>query len=195
MNKNDYRTRFRNYRKGLTETQRFSASQSICKKLEEFLTQQNNSVLLGYLATGSEVTVDKSLQWALERGIKVYVPTVLDSNMRFNLLTSLNQVSIGSFGIRESCEEELFRVSKTDEIAPVILIPGVAFDSFGNRLGQGAGYYDRFLTSLPYPCVKVGVCFSCQYSEIPLPKDDWDVSMDFILTEEGFHDVDANSCS
>ena len=65
-----------------------------------------------------------------------------------------------------------------------IFVPALAFDNFGRRLGQGGGYYDRFLKNC-VNAVKVGVCFSVQISTIPLPESENDVSVDFIVCEEG----------
>jgi 5-formyltetrahydrofolate cyclo-ligase len=65
-----------------------------------------------------------------------------------------------------------------------IFVPAVAFDIFGNRLGQGGGYYDRYLKKC-LNAVKIGVCFSVQISQKPLETDENDEKMDFIISEEG----------
>ncbi len=70
----------------------------------------------------------------------------------------------------------------------VLLMPLIAFDALGNRLGSGQGYYDRALHSLPKnQCPRlIGLAFSCQYSPEPLPQDAHDISVDGVCTEEGF---------
>ena len=69
------------------------------------------------------------------------------------------------------------------EDVQVVIIPMLAFDRGGNRLGYGAGYYDRFLCRHPHP-IKIGIAFSCQQAE-SIPADKSDVKMDYIITEKG----------
>jgi 5-formyltetrahydrofolate cyclo-ligase len=69
----------------------------------------------------------------------------------------------------------------------ILLVPLVAFDTAGNRLGMGAGYYDRYLSTLAAkPPRTIGVAHETQRSEIPLPVDSWDISLDRIVTEGGW---------
>ena len=69
------------------------------------------------------------------------------------------------------------------EAEDLILVPGLAFDRFGGRLGSGKGFYDRFLASL-YPR-KWGVCFECQVVKEALAQSSNDVRMDGLVTEKG----------
>lgn len=63
----------------------------------------------------------------------------------------------------------------------VILVPGLGFNAYGERLGRGKGFYDRYLTN--FKGLKIGICFDCQWSDDHLPTDDWDIKMNFIITE------------
>ncbi len=78
--------------------------------------------------------------------------------------------------------------NKKNSILPteidLIFVPAVAFDIFGNRLGQGGGYYDRFLPKCPN-AVKIGVCFSCQLSKDLFLVSELDEKVDFVITEKG----------
>jgi 5-formyltetrahydrofolate cyclo-ligase len=66
----------------------------------------------------------------------------------------------------------------------LVLVPGLAFDAAGRRLGQGHGYYDRFLTGLGGTAMTVGLAFSWQL--VPeVPVDAWDISVDAVVTENG----------
>ncbi len=89
--------------------------------------------------------------------------------------------SKSSFGVKEPDPKQARRVS-ADEIG-LVLIPGLAFDRQGHRLGFGKGYYDRFLKSATHPIGRVGVAYSFQVSPQGLPKDEWDEQVDWILTE------------
>lgn len=70
--------------------------------------------------------------------------------------------------------------------ADLVLVPGLAFDRAGYRLGRGGGFYDRFLQTLPLPLPTLcGVCFSCQITPA-VPREAHDARVDFLLTENGF---------
>lgn len=71
-----------------------------------------------------------------------------------------------------------------NEIA-VVLIPLVAFDDHGNRLGMGGGYYDRYLANLASNKPRIGIAFDCQHSASPLPREEWDVTLSTVVTESG----------
>lgn len=78
-------------------------------------------------------------------------------------------------------------VPEDDGIQPdwpdVIVVPGLAFTTDGRRLGQGGGWYDRFLAGRRHDCITVGVCFDVQVVE-HLPTEDHDVVLDMIVTDE-----------
>jgi 5-formyltetrahydrofolate cyclo-ligase len=91
---------------------------------------------------------------------------------------SASAFKVGVFGVSEPIEEAA---------APppdLVIVPGLAFDPSGARLGRGKGYYDKWLGA--NPAVKtLGVCFSCQILE-KIPAEGHDARVDVILTEEGF---------
>ncbi len=66
------------------------------------------------------------------------------------------------------------------ETKTVILIPGRKFDAAGTRHGQGGGWYDRFLARVPREWLRVGFCFEQQFSNEPLPRENWDQTMDIV---------------
>ncbi len=111
--------------------------------------------------------------------VKVAVPI---SNVDTNTLTlsyidSINDLKKGAYGILEP-----IRIKKADETEfEVILIPGLAFDKNGNRMGFGKGYYDRFLEKTS--AVKIALCYSFQVVE-HIPAEVHDVPMDYIITEK-----------
>lgn len=65
-----------------------------------------------------------------------------------------------------------------------ILVPGTAFDAQGTRHGRGGGWYDKFLSSVPSPWLRVGVCTRTQFSESPLVRASWDEPMDVVFVQE-----------
>ena len=82
----------------------------------------------------------------------------------------------GSFNVPEPCDRQIFDKDKID----IVLVPGVAFDKCGNRMGYGKGYYDRFLKDMK--ALKIGVCHSFQLRD-NVPNEEHDVKMDMIVTE------------
>ena len=87
----------------------------------------------------------------------------------------------GFKGIREPDPDSLRQLSADD--LDLIIVPGVAFDSSGNRLGMGKGYYDRFLKHLRPSALKIALAFENQIVA-SIPWDDNDIKMDMIITEE-----------
>ena len=99
----------------------------------------------------------------------------------------VNDLRTGAFGILEPNEKcELAQWNQLD----LALIPGVAFDQFGRRLGKGKGFYDRVL--VPFKGLKIGVCFDEQMVEPSLiPMEPHDIHMDWILTPSMLMEVNA----
>ena len=72
----------------------------------------------------------------------------------------------------------------------LIIVPGVAFDHAGHRIGRGGGFYDRLLPQ--YRAVRVGICFGFQYLET-IPAQEHDIRMDWVVTETGILKIELNS--
>lgn len=71
-----------------------------------------------------------------------------------------------------------------------VFVPGLGFNYQGQRLGKGKGFYDRFLVN--FNGLKIGTCFEVQYTNKEFPVDPWDISMDFVLTENGLKKMERN---
>ena len=110
---------------------------------------------------------------------KVAVPT---RSMDFFEISSTQDLSPGAMGILEPTSK--LRVSSWGE-DDLILVPGLAFDTEGNRIGTGAGYYDRFFSQNPQ-AKRWGVCFHQQFHQQTLAHTHHDVRMGAIVTECGF---------
>ncbi len=118
--------------------------------------------------------------------VKIWLPIIrhnlhLDFRPTFNLTHPSRlpaQAHRNRFGILESQHQPTVRAAQLD----AIFIPLVGFDRLGNRLGMGAGFYDRSLAGLRYPKpLLIGIAFSCQEVE-QLPADPWDIPLDYIVT-------------
>lgn len=114
---------------------------------------------------------------------KFGLPRCIDKNGEMEIYwANLSEMSPDAHGILSPLP--LPKNSILPEEIDLIFVPAVAFDVLGNRLGQGGGYYDRFLPKCKN-AVKIGVCFSCQISENFLPADKFDEKVDFIISEKG----------
>ena len=115
------------------------------------------------------------LEKALADGKRVAVPKVYGDEMRFLYITDLSQVEKGYAGIPEPVADEPVAEDKT----ALVLMPGLAFDPQGHRIGYGGGFYDKFLAAEPdHPTV--ALCYAFQM--LPeLKTDDYDIPVDLVL--------------
>jgi 5-formyltetrahydrofolate cyclo-ligase len=111
-------------------------------------------------------------------GKKVSLPRVSGEDLKLHYTQSAEELVEGKFGNLEPKAN----APKAPFQADFILVPGLAFDPSGGRLGRGAGYYDRLLTK--FEGVRVGVCFS-ELLVDQVPCETHDIRMDFVLTPEG----------
>lgn len=134
--------------------------------LEKALSAQNNKIVIPY-CTKDEAGARKLGLWLLE---------------------SFSELIPGTWGILEPPKQRWGEKGKAVDPMQLdlIMVPGVAFDSFGGRLGNGAGYYDRLLNSVRADAVVTGVCFESQIlPEVYMEEND--VFMDKVITENGIY--------
>ncbi len=149
LNKNEIRKIKIDERSKLQKSYAIEASKKICDTIKALDIYEASDVILGYYSTRNEVCLDTLFNDAIESGRKVYLPKVVSkTEMRFFRYEKAEDLAPGSFGIMEPCTEESFEVKDDDERSILMIVPGVAYDSEGNRLGYGGGYYDRYIEKL-----------------------------------------------
>lgn len=137
--------------------------------------------IMGFLAFGRELSVDKVLKQALADGKQVAVPFITSATEFVPaLIHNLDDFALDRYGIR-TVQQPIEQVA-AEEI-DLVLVPGVAFGRDGSRMGMGAGYYDRFLMSVPQ-AVTMGAAYDGLLQDT-LPCDAHDVPMDYIVSESG----------
>ena len=144
--------------------------------------------ILGYVALSDEPELAPLYDLALAAGKQVAFPVCLpDNTMHFHAVgiawrTRLvsNRWHIGEPDMR-ICPPLEF-----DGTATIVLVPAIAFDKLGKRLGRGKGFYDRFLSVAPQYIRSIGVCFDHQVIE-HLPVADHDLSVDRVVTPSGLY--------
>ncbi|WP_292491462.1 5-formyltetrahydrofolate cyclo-ligase [Methanoculleus sp. 10] len=135
-----------------------------------------------YAAKTPEVETKDLIADLNRRGVRVVVPIIEreTASLRLSYLPDPAVLRPSTFNVPEPIGHEL--PARPADIEAVV-IPMLAFDAAGNRLGYGAGYYDRFLCRYPH-LQRIGIAFSCQRTE-SIPADENDVKMDCIVTETG----------
>lgn len=140
------------------------------------VVQSARTVLL-YSALPDEVPTQSLIDDLTAQGKTVLLPRVIsDTDMELRRYTGQHDLQSGAFGIMEPTGTLFTDYASID----VAIIPGMAFDAAGHRLGRGKGYYDRFLTRIPQS-YKIGLCFSWQVVDI-VPSDAHDVVMDEVIS-------------
>ena len=145
--------------------------------LEEF---DKAKTVMFYISKGSEVHTRMMIKEAIRREKKVVVPiTKLDKKeLVVSELLDLDELKLGAFDVPEPKNTKLVSADKID----LIIVPGIAFDKMGNRLGYGLGFYDRFLCSLKEGATIVALAYDFQVLD-EIPNDHHDVPADTIITE------------
>ena len=185
VDKRELRRRIRQMRRKMGEETWRERSRSVCRIIQETEAYREAEIIYVYLAVRGEVLLDELIRDAQRAGKRVLAPRVKGKEMIFCPIPDLDQVQISPMGIREPPENG---ESREEEIGDseknvLFLIPGIAFDWKGNRVGRGGGYYDRFLER-HFMQNKVGVAFSFQiYEEVPAEESD--IPVDAVATEEG----------
>lgn len=158
-------------------------SARITSRLLELQEIRNAGVISIYLHIGSEVRTLNMLYWLLSHGKTIIVPITDKVNRRLifsQIEFPEDELTKGTFGILEPKPE--YRKPFPLEEADVILVPGVAWDLRGYRLGYGAGYYDRSINSLHRSMPKIGLSYELQIVE-HIPNDRFDRRVDRLVTE------------
>jgi 5-formyltetrahydrofolate cyclo-ligase len=138
--------------------------------------------LLFYISYGNEVRTHEMIQECLRTGKKVAVPCTDAKNRQLSLseLRQWEDLGVGAYNIKEPRIE--CRCELSLDAVDLVIVPGVAFDCAGHRIGHGMGYYDRLLSQNVH-ALKVALAFELQVVDT-IPTEHHDVTVDMIITEE-----------
>lgn len=175
MDKKLLRQKIRQMKRDMTEEEIVVAGQKLAQKLYATEQYRQASTIYGYLPYNQEVRTVPMLEQALADGKKVAVPKVYGDEMKFIYMTDLSAVEKSDMGIPEPVEDG----PVGDDPAALVLMPGLAFTTRGDRMGYGGGYYDKFLAAEPnHPTV--ALCYEFQMVE-SLPTQDHDIPVDVVI--------------
>ena len=154
---------------------------ALCRAITELDAFRRADVILAFYPSFLEPDIIPVINEALKRKKRVAFPmcNVSDHTMRFKYVSDLSELKVGHYSIPEppECNEEY-----SGEEFAISIVPALAFDKNGFRLGYGAGYYDRFLSD--FNGISVGAAYSKFITE-DLPHDRFDIKTDIIISERG----------
>lgn len=138
-----------------------------------------------YSSIGGEVETGEVLEAARKEGKIVLFPVVCGDHLRFVKIADTGKMIKGAFGIAEPC---ITGEAYAPDAADLVVVPGVAFDRTGKRIGFGKGYYDRALHHLEGSGKLVGFCYDFQLVD-EIVAEPHDVAVDVIITEKRVVDL------
>ena len=175
MDKKELRSTIRQRKRAMTEAEIVSRSEALGELFVNSELYRNAKTVYGYLPYNQEVRTVAMLEQALRDGKQVAVPKVYGDEMRFIYITDMSRVEKGYAGIPEPVDDGPVADDKT----ALVLMPGLAFDPEGHRLGYGGGFYDRFLQNEPdHPTL--ALCY--EFQMLPhLETEAHDIPVDCVL--------------
>jgi 5-formyltetrahydrofolate cyclo-ligase len=176
----ELRKRYKNSRLQMSKVDKLAKEFSIFNRIIRLPEYLSCELLVAFVSTDLEVDTKKIILKAIADGKKVAVPKCVDNSreMDFYLITSFDDLEVATFGVLEPIISKCEKVNVFSN--SICLVPGLAFDSKGFRLGYGKGYYDRFLEN--YNGMTIGICYnSCLTST--LPRGRFDKAVEIVITE------------
>ncbi|TDR16836.1 5-formyltetrahydrofolate cyclo-ligase [Marinicella litoralis] len=175
MNKIELRSEFLQSRLNTSKQQQINHNHQLVNHIKQsdlWLTAHSVAI---YLAFNGEADISALLQ----TDKLIYLPAIKGQRMQFQLFTTDTVFETLSYGLKQPKYIDDLIQDPID----LYLMPLVAYDIHGNRLGMGGGFYDRYFAS-DVTGIRAGVAFSSQRAD-QLPVDQWDVTLQHIFTEQG----------
>ena len=175
MDKKELRRQIRDQKRAMTEAQIDAASQRLGQLFLGCPQYKAAKTIYGYLPYNQEVRTVPMLERAMADGKRVAVPKCYGNEMRFLYMEDLSKVEKGYANIPEPIADE----PVADDPTALVLMPGLAFDPQGHRIGYGGGFYDKFLAAEPgHPTL--ALCYDFQM--LPhLETEEHDIPVDVVL--------------
>jgi 5-formyltetrahydrofolate cyclo-ligase len=175
MDKKELRRVIRERKRAMTEAEIQAKSERLGQLLRQNEAYRQAKTIYGYLPYNQEVRTVAMLEQAIRDGKRIAVPKCYGDEMRFLWMEDLSKVEKGYAGIPEPIADG----PVADDPTALVLMPGLAFDGDGRRIGYGGGFYDRFLAAEPnHPTL--ALCYDFQM----LPKldtEEFDIPVDTVI--------------
>ena len=178
MNKKNIRSLISEKRDNISKNEKDFLDRKIINfltSLEEFIISKNICIYVNYK---SEINTKKIIKIALENNKNIYVPRIKKNReMEFVKIKSLDDLEKNKMGILEPKLNLKDSVEKID----INVLPGLAFDLEGGRIGYGGGYYDRYFYDKE--CLNISLCYEIQIID-KIPMESHDIEYDYLISEE-----------
>ena len=175
MDKAALRREIREKKRAMSPEEMESRSARLGELFVQTEAYRKAKTIYGYMPYNQEVRTIPIMEKALRDGKKIAVPKVYGDTMRFIYLDDLTQVEKSDMGIPEPVADEPVAEDKT----ALVLMPGLAFDEAGHRIGYGGGFYDKFLVAEPnHPTV--ALCYDFQMFA-HLDTEEFDIPVDMVI--------------
>lgn len=188
MNKNQIRANMKLFLAGISAQERHARSLAACNNLCSTREFKNAETLMIFLSMPSEVETSTLAVKAWQEGKNIVVPRINWTDRRMepveikSLDTAMQTIPIpGSNG---GIKEPISGTAVPLGIIDMVVIPGLAFDRRGFRVGRGRGFYDRFLAQQDFQGARCALCFHEQLQNEPVPCEDHDIPMNLIVTDQ-----------
>ena len=170
-------------RETLSEQERCVLDNCITQKLLATSEYAEATTVLAYVSVSSEVSTRMFIECALRDGKTAAVPRCLPGHrLEFVAITSLEQLVPAPFNLLEP-PKDLSALTEVQMSNAICIVPALLVDTKGYRLGYGAGFYDRFLST--YSGKKICLVYQHNLSKTELPHTEFDVPVDMVITESG----------
>ena len=168
-------------RETLSEQERCVLDDCITQKLLASPEYSEAATVLTYVSVSSEVSTRMFIECALRDGKTVAVPRCMPGRrLEFVAIASLEQLVAAPFNLLEPAKD-LPALTESQMNNAICIVPALLVDTKGYRLGYGAGFYDRFLST--YPGKKICLAYQQSLSRTTLPHTAFDVAVDVVITE------------
>ena len=175
MDKKALRAAIRQQKRAMTPEEIIRKSAVLAEKFRASEAYQKAESIYGYLPYNQEVRTVPMLERAIAEGKRVAVPKVIGEDMKFIYIRDMSRVEKGYAGIPEPVDDG----PVADDPTALVLMPGLAFDREGHRIGYGGGFYDRFLAEEPdHPTL--ALCYDFQMQDA-LETEEFDIPVDAVL--------------
>jgi 5-formyltetrahydrofolate cyclo-ligase len=179
--KREIRQEMRRRRQALSAADERAAETAVVGYVADLAPDGDQALLIAYVAIDHEVPTGALIASALAAGKRVYLPRFVGGTMWFAEYRHGSDLRPGAFGIPEPLGAQL---EERDVAAATAVVPLLAWDASGSRVGRGGGHYDRAFGGPVRPACLIGLGYAFQQCAV-LPQDPWDLRLDWVVTEQG----------
>ncbi|MDQ6420102.1 5-formyltetrahydrofolate cyclo-ligase [Paenibacillus sp. LHD-117] len=189
--KGELRSVYAAARNALDASKRKQWSREVCRHAATLAERTSARTIMAYVSFRSELDLSELIEWCWRKDVRVIVPrcTFADRGMTLHELKSFEQLRPGAYGIMEP-DPALAEQLPSDSVPDIVMVPGLAFDKVGGRLGYGGGYYDLFSERMSIlaresgkETIWLGVSFEAQLQD-HVPGESHDLRLDGVVTEQ-----------